>query len=224
MQIIASLIKPGITTAELDIIAENIIRESGAIPSFKGYQGFPFATCISVNEQVVHGFPSSRPLQNGDIVGVDVGACVEKYHADAAITVACGNSDSRVSQLMSVTKNALALALNEVKPNNHIGDISAVIQKEAEDNGMSVIRDLFGHGVGLKLHEDPMIPNFGVRGQGPLLKEGMVLAIEPMLVLGSHQIKVLADGWTVVTQDGSWSAHEEHTVAVTSNGCKILTR
>lgn len=224
MDRIKSTIEPGIRTSELDSIAEEIIRVRGAIPSFKGYQGFPFTTCISVNEQVVHGFPSERKLKEGDIVGFDVGACVEGYHADAARTIACGRIDFDSQNLMNVTKECLAKAIEIIREGRTIGDISAVIQKTAERNGFNVIRDLFGHGVGLKLHEDPMIPNFGISGSGPKLSAGMVLAIEPMIVIGNYETKVLADGWTVVTLDGMRSAHEEHTVEVTKTGCNILTK
>jgi methionyl aminopeptidase len=216
-------VRPGVTTAQLDKVAEDLIAQENAIPSFKGYRGYPFATCMSRNEGVVHGFPTNTPLLPGDILGIDVGVYQEGFHADAALTVAVGSVDAHVEKLMETTRRSLALAIAQVKPGNRFGDISAAIQREAESNGFNVVRDMFGHGVGRELHEEPLIPNFGVTHTGPKLKQGMVFALEPMLVLGNHPIEVLSDGWTVVTKDRKWSAHEEHTVVVTKDGVRILT-
>jgi len=223
LQALREQVKPGIQTAQLDKCAEDLIVERGALPSFKGYKGYPFATCLSVNEQVVHGFPSERQLLPGDIIGVDVGVFLDGYHADAATTIPVGHVDSGVARLMEVTRNALNQVIDLICPGIWLGDISATVQEEAEKNGFQVIRDLFGHGIGKALHEDPMIPNFGRRKTGPRLKAGMVLAIEPMLVMGNYPVCVLDDGWTVVTQDRQWSAHEEHTIAVTRQGAQVLT-
>ena len=215
--------KPGVTTAELDKLAEDLIIANGAVPSFKGYKGYPFTTCTSVNEQVVHGFPSERVLENGDIIGIDVGAYLDGFHADSAVTIPVGVISSESQQIIDVTKDALNTAIDNLYPGKHLGDISEAIQNKAESNGYNVVRDLFGHGIGRELHEEPHIPNFGVKGTGLIIEEGMVFAIEPMLVLGSYNLDLLEDGWTVITRDRKISAHQEHTVAITKDGSLILT-
>lgn len=218
------LIKPGITTKELDDAAEKLILKRGALPAFKGYRGYRFTTCLSVNEEVVHGLPSQRRLKEGDIVGVDVGAIVDGYYGDNAETFAVGKVGRPVKRLMDATRNALYSGIAQAKDGNHLGDVSAAIEAEALKNGFTVVRDLYGHGVGSALHEDPLIPNYGKPGTGPELKAGMTLAIEPMLNAGSAEIVTLPDGWTIVTKDSSLSAHFEHTVLVTKGAPEILTK
>lgn len=220
---LASRLRPGVTTKELDRIAEEFIRSKGATPSFKGYHGFPHTLCVSINEEVVHGMPSSRKLKSGDIVSIDIGACYKGYHGDSAWTYAIGEITAEQKHLMEVTEKSLYIGLEQVKPGNRIGDISHAIQTYAEANGLSVVRELTGHGIGQGLHEQPVIPNFGSPDKGPKLKEGMTLAIEPMLNLGTKNVVVLKDDWTVVTVDQKHSAHFEHTVVVTSEGYEILT-
>jgi methionyl aminopeptidase len=218
-------VKPGITTADLDRWAEEFIVREGARPAFKGYRGYPATLCTSVNEEVVHGIPSSRKrLNEGDIIGVDVGAIVEGYHGDAAVTLPVGAISEAAARLIRVTEASLEAGLAQVRVGNRLSDVSHAIQTVAEDEGYSVVTDFVGHGIGRNLHEDPQVPNFGRPGQGPRLKEGLVLAIEPMVNVGRPSVKVLADGWTAVTKDGSLSAHFEHTVAVTKNGPLVLTR
>lgn len=217
-------VKPGVTTADLDRLAEEFIRREGGSPAFKGYRGFPATLCTSVNEEVVHGIPSSKKwLQEGDIIGVDVGAIVEGYYGDAAVTLPVGRISDEASRLLRVTEAALAAGLAKVKVGNRLSDISHAVQAVAEAEGYSVVRDFVGHGIGRNLHEDPQVPNFGKPGEGPRLKEGLVLAIEPMVNVGGREVEVLSDRWTVVTRDKSLSAHFEHTVALTSDGPKILT-
>jgi len=194
------------------------------ISSFKGYKGYPFVTCLSVNEQVVHGFPSDRELLPGDIIGVDVGVVYNGYHADAARTISVGFVDKEVDRLLKTTKEALGLAISKIKEGSRLGDVSFSIEQKAKANDFEVIRNYGGHGIGENLHEDPFIKNYGSLGSGPVLLEGMVLAIEPMLVMGSCDVEVLADKWTVVTKDKKWSSHEEHTVLVTLEGSKVLAR
>lgn len=215
---------PGVSTWKLDQIAEEIIRSAGAVPSFLGYGGFPGSICASVNEEVVHGIPSkTRILREGDVVGVDVGAYLNGFHADAALTVPVGKVSSEAKRLLSTTKKALHKALELIKPGIHLGDVSHEVETYATAGKLGIVRDYCGHGVGRRLHEDPSILNFGKKGSGPILKAGMVLAIEPMLNLGGDDVEVLNDNWTVVTKDGSYSAHFEHTVAVTEKGHLILT-
>jgi methionyl aminopeptidase len=217
-------VKPGITTADLDRWAEEFIVREGARPAFKGYRGYPATLCTSVNEEVVHGIPSSRKrLQEGDIIGVDVGAIVEGYHGDAAVTLPVGAISDEAARLIRVTDASLAAGLAKVKVGNRLSDVSHAIQTVAEGEGYSVVTDFVGHGIGRNLHEDPQVPNFGRPGEGPRLKEGLVLAIEPMVNAGRSEVEVLADRWTVVTKDRKLSAHFEHTIALTADGPKVLT-
>lgn len=216
-------IKPGITTARLDELAEEFIRNHDATPSFKGYEGFPGSICTSVNEQVVHGIPGKLKLKEGDIISIDIGACYKGYHGDSAWTYPVGSISKDKEYLLEHTKKSLEMGLAEVKPGNRIGDISSAIENYALDYGLGVVKELVGHGVGTSIHEDPDIPNFGEAGTGPKLKKGMVLAIEPMFNLGSPNIVILDDNWTIETEDYSPSAHFEHTVVVTDDGYKILT-
>lgn len=220
----AKQIKPGVTTKQLDKIAEKIIKDNGATPSFKGYHGFPSAICASVNQVLVHGFPNNKPLKNGDIISVDVGACYKGYHGDSAWTYVVGETTEENQQLMKVTKESLFNALELVKPGIHLSDISHEIQKYVESYGYSVPIEYTGHGIGSSLHEDPAIPNYGKPGRGPILKEGMTLAIEPMVNKGRRETKTLSDGWTVETIDQQNTAHYEHTIVVTADGYEILTK
>jgi methionyl aminopeptidase len=217
------MIKPGVTTIELDRYSEEISVKRGALPAFKGYKGYPFSLCVSVNEEVVHGMPSERMLNDGDIVSLDFGVFYHGYCGDAAITVAVGQVSEKVAKLLRVTEEGLYDGIGEARKGNRLGDISAAVQKRVEANGFSVVRDFVGHGIGRNLHEEPQIPNYGVRGRGIELKSGMVLAIEPMVNEGTHRVKVLADGWTVITEDGKLSAHFEHSVVITDNGPDILS-
>ena len=216
-------IKPGITTARLNQLAEDFIINHGAYPSFKGYEGFPASICTSVNEQVVHGIPGEVKLKDGDIISIDIGACYKGYHGDSAWTYPVGTISNDKDYLLYHTKKSLEVGLSFVKPGNRIGDISNAIENYALNCGLGVVKELVGHGVGTSIHEDPDIPNFGEPGTGPRLKKGMVLAIEPLLNLGSPNIVLLDDNWTIDTEDYSPSAHFEHTVVVTDDGYKILT-
>lgn len=222
-QLMAAAVKPGITTGELDAIAEKFIRSQGAIPSFKGYNGFPSSVCASVNDELVHGFPGSRKLNEGDIISIDIGAQYEGYHGDSAWTYGVGKVSDEVQRLLDVTEESLYAGLALVKPDIRLYSISHAIQKVIEAAGFSVVREYVGHGIGADLHEEPQIPNYGIPDRGPRLKPGMVLAIEPMVNIGERYVRTLEDNWTVVTQDGSWCAHFEHTVAVTEDGFEILT-
>ena len=221
---LAGMIVPGVTTADVDAVAEKRLREAGAEPAFKGYHGYPATICASVNEQVVHGIPSARTLVAGDIISVDLGAKMDGFYGDSAVTVAVGPVTAEAAKLLEVTKQSLQEALNVVKAGARLSDIGAAVQRHVEANGFSVVREFVGHGIGVTLHEEPQIPNYGTPGRGPRLAEGMVLAIEPMVNIGQAGVKVLPDGWTAVTKDGSLSAHFEHTVAVTADGCRVLTR
>lgn len=225
LELVRSLVKPGATTLDLENAAEARIKQLGAKAAFKGYHGFPCVLCTSVNQEVVHGIPSAkRVLQEGDIVSVDCGAIIDGYFGDAAITVPVGKKiDPVTEKLLRVTESSLVAGIAEVRPGAHLGDIGAAVQRVVEDAGFSVVVDFVGHGIGTKMHEDPQVPNYGERGQGMKLKAGMVIAIEPMVNVGTPDVKVLADGWTAVTSDGSMSAHFEHTVAVTAEGARILT-
>ncbi len=212
---VAKFLKPGITTLSIDKMAETFIRDNGGIPSFKGYHGFPFSLCISVNEVVVHGFPGAYELKDGDIISVDCGFYRDGYHGDSAYTFAIGNVKSEVLKLLKVTKESVYRGVAQAMENNRVGDISFAVENfTAKENGYGVVRELVGHGVGRQLHEDPQVPNFGKRGDGKKLRSGMVLAIEPMINLGTKDVYTLKDGWTVVTKDGKASAHFEHTTAV----------
>lgn len=215
---VARWIAPGVTTLRLDQIAEEFIRDNGGIPGFKGYGGFPFTLCISVNENIVHGFPSSYVLREGDIVSVDCGAIVGGYNGDSAYTFPVGEVAPEIMALLKTTKESLYLGIEKAVAGNRIGDISNAVQTYCEARGYSVVRELCGHGIGRKLHEDPEVPNYGRRGCGPLLKKGMCIAIEPMINLGSRNIVIERDGWTTRTRDRKPSAHYEHTVAITENG------
>lgn len=217
-------VAPGITTAELDRIADEYIRSQGAVPSFKGYNGFPSSICASTNEELVHGFPGPRKLKEGDIISIDIGAEYKGYHGDSAWTYGVGTISSEAQRLLDVTEASLYAGLDLVRPDVRLFTVSHAIQKVIESAGFSVVREYVGHGVGAKLHEEPQIPNYGIEGRGPRLKPGMTLAIEPMVVAGERYVKTLADNWTVVTVDGSLCAHFEHTVAVTEDGHEILTR
>ncbi len=222
-QYLKQYLKPGITTKELDELAEAYIRSQDAIPSFKGYNGFPAAICTSINEEVVHGIPSDYKLKEGDLISIDIGADYHGYHGDSAWSYGIGKISEEKSYLLEHTKQSLYEGLKQVKPGNRIGDIGWAIEKYAREHHLGVIRELVGHGVGNHLHEEPDIPNYGLAHTGPILKEGMTIAIEPMLNLGTRRVYMLDDEWTIVTEDGKPSAHFEHTVLVTNNGYEILT-
>lgn len=216
-------IKTGIKTIELNRLAEDFIRTKGATPSFKGYEGFPYALCISINDEVVHGFPSERVLQEGDIISIDIGACYKGYHGDSAWTYQVGKINDDTKHLLEHTEKALYEGIKQAKVGARIGDIGYAIEKYAEEHNLGVVKELVGHGVGTSVHEAPDVPNYGKKGTGPKIKDGMVIAIEPMLTLGSPNIYVEDNDWTVVTEDGSLSAHYEHTIAITNDGVIILT-
>lgn len=223
LEVLVHAVRPGLTTLELDILAERCIRARGGVPAFKGYRGFPSTLCVSLNEQVVHGIPSKRRLKAGDIVGLDLGAKWEGYYGDAAVTIPVGLIPSATQSLLATAQEALYMGIKEVSPGKHLSDVSHAIQGCAEARGYSVVRAFVGHGIGTALHEEPQVPNFGPPGRGPRLKPGMVLAIEPMVNIGGADVEILDDGWTVVTVDGQLSAHFEHTVAITDEGPQILT-
>ena len=224
LQELAKLAAPGMTTLEVDQAAEKMIRDAGALPTFKGYHGFPYSICASVNEQVVHGFPSEYRLKEGDIFSIDCGVTLEGFVGDTATTVPIGTVSEEWLQLIRVTEQCLDLAIEQCWPGKRLGDLGWAVQEHAEKQGYSVVREYVGHGIGRRMHEDSQIPNYGKPGQGPKIKAGYVFAIEPMINLGTHHTKVLADGWTVVTLDGRPSAHAEHTVAITETGPEVLTR
>jgi len=217
------MVVPGVTTADIDAVAERRVREAGAEPAFKGYHGYPATVCASVNEQVVHGIPSSRALASGDIVSVDMGAKLDGFFGDCAVTVPVGSVTPAVTELLRVTEEALFRGIGCVRPGARVSDIGAAVQQHVESQGFSVVREFVGHGIGTSLHEEPQIANYGPAGHGVRLSEGMVLAIEPMVNAGKAAVKVLSDGWTAVTRDRSLSAHFEHTVVVTRDGAEILT-
>lgn len=223
LEILRELVKPGITTLELDKRAEEAARSRGALPAFKGYGGFPFSLCASINEEVVHGFPSKRILKEGDIASLDFGVYYGGYYGDAAVTIPVGRVSESAGRLVQVTREALQLAVQEARVGNRLGDISNAVQTHVEKAGFSPVRDYVGHGIGKDLHEDPPIPNFGSPGRGVVLKPGMVFAIEPMINEGTYEVVVKKDGWTVVTGDGKLSAHFEHTVAITEQGPRVLS-
>lgn len=217
-------LKPGITTLELDKVAEDFIRKNQAVPAFKGYQGFPSSICASINEEVVHGIPSLRKVNSGDIISIDIGAVLNGYVGDAAVTLPVGDVDEEAQELIEVTEKALYTGIEKALVNNRLSDISNAIQTYVESNNFSVVRDFVGHGIGKDMHEEPQIPNFGRPGRGPRLKAGMALAIEPMVNIGTYEVETLSDNWTVVTKDMKRSAHFEHSLAVTDKGPRILTK
>lgn len=221
---LANFIKEGITTAELDMIAERFILEQGATPSFKGLYGFPCATCISINDVLVHGIPDDTKLQNGDIVSIDIGACYEGYHGDSAWTYPVGDVSDEVKKLLKVTEESLYIGLEQAKVGNRVSDISNAIQTYVESFGFKLPPDYTGHGIGVNVHEDPIVSNVGAPGRGPLLRNNMTIAVEPMVQIGTARTKVLSDGWTVKSANGKVSAHFEHTVVIKKDGCEILTK
>jgi methionyl aminopeptidase len=221
---LAHAVRAGVTTAELDVLAERLVREAGAEPAFKGYKGYPATLCASINQEVVHGIPSSsRALKSGDIVSLDMGVKLGGYYGDSAVTVPVGDVPEKTKELLRVTQEALERAIAQVQVGGRLSDIGHAVQQWVEAHGFSVVREFVGHGIGERLHEEPQIPNYGQPGRGPKLAEGMVLAIEPMVAMGRPDVKLLGDGWTAVTKDGSLAAHFEHTVAVTAAGPLVLT-
>jgi len=224
MDRLREIVQPGMATQEIDEDVEAFIRKRGATPAFKGYRGFPATVCVSINDEVVHGIPSPhRRIKKGDIVGLDLGCIVEGYYADCALTLALGDVPPRVQELLDVTRQSLDIAIDECRPGRRLSDVSHSVQRHVEAHGFGVVRTFVGHGIGRELHEDPQVPNFGDPGRGPQLKPGMVLAIEPMVTMGSWEVRILADRWTAVTVDGSLAAHFEHTIAVTEHGPEVLT-
>ena len=216
-------IKPGMTTSRLNELIEDYIHSQGAVPAFKNYHGFPAAACISIDQEVVHGIPGDRIIQEGEIVSVDVGSIVDDFYGDSARTIAVGEISTEKRKLMDITLRALMSAIDKARKSNRLGEISATVQQIAECEGYGVVRQLVGHGIGREMHEEPQVPNFGSSNEGPVLKVGMVLAIEPMINMGTYDVKTMPDGWTVVTTDGQPSAHFEHTIAVSEEGPEILT-
>lgn len=225
IETVLAAVEPGVSTADLDVVAEAFIRERKATPSFKGYRGFPASICASLNEEVVHGIPSpKRILKEGDVLSLDFGAIWDGYHADSAVTVFVGEPPSaEAEKLVRVTEEALEAGISQIRPGGRLSDISHAVQQVVEGAGFSVVREYVGHGVGRSLHEDPQIPNYGLPGRGPELRPGLVVAVEPMVTMGDWKTRVLADDWTVVTADGSLAAHFEHTIAVTEDGREVLT-
>ena len=217
-------VNPGITTREIERLAEDFIRANNAMPAFKGYRGYPASICASVNNEVIHGIPSNRVLEEGDILGIDLGVYKDGFYGDAAYTFPVGKVDSEVERLLRVTEESLNIGIEKAREDKRVSDISHSIQKHIETNGFSVVRAFVGHGIGRNLHEDPQIPNFGSPGRGPRLRSGMTLAIEPMVNEGGHEVVVIDDGWTAMTLDGKLSAHFEHTILVTSDKPRILTK
>jgi methionyl aminopeptidase len=222
LEVLKSATKPGVTTDELDRLAEAEIRSRGALPAFKGYRNYPKTLCVSVNEQVVHGIPSKRVLKDGDIVGLDLGAIVGGFYGDSAVTVAVGRIDEKAATLVRVTEESLLLAIQQARVGNRLSDISHTVQQHVEAAGYSVVTEFVGHGIGRQLHEEPQVPNYGKPGQGPRLQPGMVLAIEPMVNMGGSAVRVLDDRWTAVTVDGSLSAHFERTIAIQPSGPALV--
>ena len=222
LAVLKDAVKPGITTDELDRLAEAEIRARGAIPAFKGYRNYPKTLCASVNEQVVHGVPSKRVLKEGDIIGLDLGAIVDGFYGDSAVTVAVGRIDEKTATLVRITEESLSLAIEQASVGNRLSDISHAVQRHVEAAGYSVVTEFVGHGIGRQLHEEPQVPNYGKPGQGPRLQAGMVLAIEPMVNMGGSAVRVLDDRWTAVTVDGSLSAHFEHTIAIQPSGPALV--
>lgn len=224
LRILSEAVAPGLTTAELDKIAASEIAKRGARPAFLNYRGFPAVLCVSINEEVVHGIPrTDKVLKAGDIVSLDFGVILKGFFADAAVTVPVGKVPADVQALVTATRESLEKGIDRMRPDGRIGDVSSAVQQHVEARGFSVVRSFVGHGIGRALHEDPPVPNFGKAGTGLRLAPGMVLAVEPMVNMGTHEVKILDDGWTAVTRDGKWSAHFEHTIAVTADGPEILT-
>jgi methionyl aminopeptidase len=224
LEALEAVVAPGVTTLDLDVLAERMVRDGGAVPAFKGYRGFPATLCTSVNAEVVHGIPSpKRVLTDGDIVSIDIGVRLDGFFGDSAVTVPVGKVPDRTRDLLKVTRESLERGISQVKVGGRVSDIGHAVQEWVEAHGFSVVREFVGHGIGEQLHEEPPIPNFGTPGRGARLAEGMVLAIEPMVAMGQHGVRVLGDGWTAVTKDGSLAAHFEHTVAVGADGPLILT-
>ena len=215
--------RPGMATSELDELAERGIRQAGGVPTFKGYNGFPGSICMSVNEEVVHGIPGSRVLRDGDLLSIDIGTTLNGYVSDSAVTIPIGSITQAARRLLEVTQESLSIGIAKMERGNRLGDIGAAVQAHAERHGYGVVRELVGHGVGRAMHEEPQVPNYGEPGTGMELRPGLVLALEPMITQGSPKVRILADGWTVVTTDGKLAAHFEHTIAVTDDGPKILT-
>jgi methionyl aminopeptidase len=215
--------RTGMSTREMDRIAERGIRSRGGEPTFKGYRGFPASVCTSVNDEVVHGIPGSYVLRDGDLLSIDLGTTLDGYVSDSAVTIGIGSISTEAQRLLDVTQECLMLAIAKMQVDAHVGDIGATVQEHAQRNGYGVVRELVGHGVGREMHEDPQVPNYGRRGSGARLRPGLVLAVEPMITQGSHEIRILKDGWTVVTADGKLAAHFEHTIVVTEEGPRILT-
>jgi methionyl aminopeptidase len=224
LKALEEVVKPGVSTQEIEKYVEKMVVAKGAVPAFKGYRNYPASVCTSVNDQVVHGIPSSLVLNDGDIISIDFGVYLDGFYGDGAVTLPVGSVSPLAERLMRVTEEALSAGIRFARPGNRISDISHAIQKHVEMNGFSVVRAFVGHGIGRTLHEEPQVPNFGEPGHGPRLREGMTLAIEPMVNAGGYDISILDDGWTAVTADGSLSAHFEHTVAITGNGVRILTK
>lgn len=218
------IVKPGITTREIEEFVDRTLAEKGAIPAFRGYRNYPSSVCTSVNDQVVHGIPSNLKLKEGDIVSVDLGVYLDGFYGDGAITLPVGKIGPGAERLLRVTEEALYKGIEKARPGNRVSDISSAIQRYVESHGYSVVRTFVGHGIGRSLHEEPQVPNYGTPGHGPRLREGMTLAIEPMVNEGTYEVRILDDGWTAVTADGRLSAHYEHTVAITKNGARILTK
>jgi methionyl aminopeptidase len=223
LSMLMQTVRAGMTTGDVDRLAEESIRSMGGIPTFLGYHGYKHTICASVNDEVVHGIPGSRVLVGGDLLSIDIGTTLEGYVSDSAVTIAIGNVSREAERLMRVTQECLMLGIAQMQKGNRLSDIGAAIQLHAEKNGYGVVRDLVGHGIGTKMHEEPQVPNYGSPGQGPVLRPGLCLAIEPMITEGTFTVETLADGWTVVTQDGKLAAHFEHTIAITDDGPRILT-
>ena len=223
LEALRPLVVPGATTAQIDAEAERLVRDAGAEPAFKGYRGYPATVCASINHEVVHGIPSARPLHEGDILSLDMGVKLGGFFGDCAVTLPVGRISPEAERLLTVTQDALARGIAQVRVGGRVSDIGHAVQAHVESHGYSVVREFVGHGIGAALHEEPQVPNYGPAGRGPRLAEGMVLAIEPMVNVGSAKVKVLSDDWTAVSVDGSLSAHFEHTVVVSGDGCEILT-
>ena len=223
LEMLMTTVKAGMTTGDVDRLAENSIRSLGGVPTFIGYNGYKHTICASVDDEVVHGIPGPRVLREGELLSIDIGTTLEGYVSDSAITLAIGTVSESAKRLMRVTQECLMLGIAAMQKGNHVGDIGAAVQAHAEKHGYGVVRDLVGHGVGQKMHEEPQVPNYGTPGAGPLLRSGLVLAVEPMITEGTHEVETLEDGWTVVTADGKLAAHFEHTIAITDEGPRILT-